>query len=160
MIPKLRNLYNVWNLLRGQFTEKIMVRRTNNTSHISNAGQIVIYVSRNGDGNSLYRIIDREDVHGRGILTIMMTIVLWPSEKKRPHVTDNCPSAIRPLVALSIALFRGGQIFTANKKDCYRYEDWVIFKLCRIHNLRTGDEPWFHLMWSASKAFKLNFIET
>jgi hypothetical protein len=38
-----------------------------------------------------------------------MTIVLCPSEKKRPHVTDNCPSPIRPLVALSIALFRDGQ---------------------------------------------------
>ena len=34
-----------------------------------------------------------------------MTIVLCPSEKKRPQVTDNCPSPIRPLVALSIALF-------------------------------------------------------
>lgn len=33
-----------------------------------------------------------------------MTIVLCPSEKKRPHVTDNCPSPMRPLVALSIAL--------------------------------------------------------
>lgn len=52
----------------------------------------------------------------RGILTIMMTIVLCPSEKKRPHVTDNCPSPIRPRVALSIALFTGGQ-FCGNKKD-------------------------------------------
>ena len=62
-----------------------------------------------------------------------MTIVLCPREKKRPHVTDNCPSPIRPLVALSIALFTEGGQFCENKKNCYeiglltqniRLEDW------------------------------------
>ena len=50
---------------REQF---ILERRTNNTSHVSNASQTIIYVSRNGDGNSLHRIQvnDREDVHRRG----------------------------------------------------------------------------------------------
>lgn len=31
-------------------------------------------------------------------------MVLWPSEKKSPHVTGICPKAIRLRVALSIAL--------------------------------------------------------
>ena len=46
----------------------------------------------------------------------MMTIVLCPSEKKRPHVTGNCPSLIRPLVALSIALFTEVVNFARVKK--------------------------------------------
>ena len=45
----------------------ILEKRTNNTSHVSNASQTVIYVGRNGDGYSLHgiQVNDREDVHWR-----------------------------------------------------------------------------------------------
>jgi hypothetical protein len=60
-----------------------------------------------------------------------MTIVLCPSEKKRPHVTDNCPSPIRPLVALSIALSE--MVNFANKKDdCYK--DRVIMQNIQLED--------------------------
>jgi hypothetical protein len=69
----------------------------------------------------------------------MMTIVLCPSEKKRPHVTDNCPSPIRPLVALSIALFKFKEVinFAKIKRIAMR----ILRHLRRIYNLRTGNEP-------------------
>lgn len=70
-----------------------------------------------------------------------MTIVLCPSEKKRPQVTDNCPSPIRLLVALSIALFTKVVNFAGIKKISVR-----LGCLYRIYTLKTGSEPWFHLM--------------
>ena len=74
----------------------------------------------------------------RGILlTIMMTIVLCPSEKKRPHVTGS-PSLIRLLVALSIALFTEVVNFARVKRIAMRSAREL---LCRIYNLRTGNEP-------------------
>ena len=70
----------------------------------------------------------------------MMTIVLCPSEKKRPHVTDICPSPIRPLVALSIALFKEVVNFAGIKRIAVRL---VIY--AEYTTRGTGNEPWFHL---------------
>jgi len=79
---------------------------TNNTPYVSNAVQLVVYVGRNGDGNNLYRLNEdhQKELYTGEMLTMTMTMVLCPREKKRPHVTGNCPSPIKPLVALSIAL--------------------------------------------------------
>ena len=75
----------------------------------------------------------------------MMTIVLCPSEKNRPHVTGNCPSPIRPLVALSIALFKEVVNFARVKmhccEDCKRviYAEYTTtstnldFTICDLH---------------------------
>ena len=91
----------------------------------------------------------------RGILlTIMMTIVLCPSEKKRPHVTGS-PSLIRLLVALSIALFT--EVVCESKKDCYEECQRVIMQNIQLEDWqRTLISPYviciqsFEFHWNIS----------
>lgn len=86
-------------------------RRTYDAAHSTDAVDVVVDVRADGDGDvlskrSVYVCVRGWKARGPGRLTTTITMVLWPSEKKRPHVTGSCPMLMRFRVALSMALRR------------------------------------------------------